>query len=134
MQNIENLQEAITLQQTYTSPLCGHINSIYAKLAQLDRQVQMYCLYPHHQSDVVEINAPKYNSDIDRQIKLLPDIQPSTASHTASTAKDTLIAENIQEDTVSVTANSEEHTASSQDSDRLDSQSQPVLDDTDHSA
>ena len=58
-QNIENLKEAITLQQTYTIALCGHINSIYAKLEQLDRQVQMHCLYPHPQSDVVQINAPE---------------------------------------------------------------------------
>ena len=133
-QNIENLQEAITLQQNYTSALCGHVNSIYTKLAQLDRQVQMHCLYPHPQSDVVQINAPKYNSDIDGQTKLLPDIQPSTASYTASTAEDPLNAKNIQEDTVSVAANSEEHTASSQNSDRLETQSLPVLDDTNHSA
>ena len=43
--SIENLQEAINLQQTYTTSLCGHVNSIYAKLAQLNRQVQMHCLY-----------------------------------------------------------------------------------------
>ena len=35
--NLENLQEAINLQQTYTNSLCSHINSIYTKLAQLDR-------------------------------------------------------------------------------------------------
>ena len=39
LKNIENLQEAINLQQTYTTLLWGHINSIYTKLAQLDRQV-----------------------------------------------------------------------------------------------
>ena len=132
--NIENLQEAINLQQTYTTALCGHINSIYAKLAQLNRQVQMHCLYPHSQSDVVQINAPKYNSDIDRQTDLLPDIQPSTASHTASTADEPVNAENIQEDAAPINANSEEHTASSQDSDRLESQSPPVPDNTEHSA
>ena len=132
LQNIENLQEAITLQQAYTSTLCGHVNSIYAKLAQLDRQVQMHCLYPHPQLDVVQINAPEYDSDIDRQTDLLPDIQPSTAVHTASTAEESSNAKNIQEDTVSVTTNSE-HTTSSQDSDRLESQSPPVLDNTDHS-
>ena len=43
--NIENLQEAINLQQMYTTSLCGHVNSIYAKLAQLNRQVQMHCVY-----------------------------------------------------------------------------------------
>ena len=52
--NIENLQEAVNLQQTYTTALCGHVNSIYGKLAQLDRQVQTHCLYPHPQSDVVQ--------------------------------------------------------------------------------
>ena len=30
--NIENLQEAINLQQTYTTSLCSDVNSIYAKL------------------------------------------------------------------------------------------------------
>ena len=44
--NIENLQEAINLQQTYTTSLCDHVNSINAKLAWLDRQVQTHCLYP----------------------------------------------------------------------------------------
>ena len=84
---MENLQEAINLQQTYTTSLCGHINSIYTKLAQLNRQVQTHCLFPHPQSEVVQINALEYDSDIDGQTDLLPDIQPSTASHTASTAK-----------------------------------------------
>ena len=120
-------------QQTYTTALCGHINSIYAKLVQLDRQVQTQCLYPHPQSDVVQINAPEYDSDIDGQTKLLPDIQPSTASHTASTADEPAHAENIQEDTAPINANSEEHTASLQDFDRLESQCPPVLDNTDHS-
>ena len=53
--NIENPQEAINLQQTYTTSLCSHVNSIYAKLVQLYRQVQTHCLYPHPQSDVVQI-------------------------------------------------------------------------------
>ena len=93
----------------------------------------MHCLYPHPQSDVVQINAPKYDSDIDRQTDLLPDIQLSTASHTASTAEESSNAKNIQEDTVSDTANSEEHTASLQDTNRPEYQSPPVPDNTDHS-
>ena len=55
------------------------------------------------------------------------------ASHTASTTEESLHAKNIKEDTPPVTSNSEEHTASSQDSDRFEPQSQPVLDSTDHS-
>ena len=42
--NIENLQEVVNLQQTYTTLLCSHVNSIYTKLAQLDRQIQTHCL------------------------------------------------------------------------------------------
>ena len=83
--SIENLQEAVNLQQTYTTSLCSHVNSIYTKLAQLDRQIQTHCLYPHSQSDAFQINVPEYNSDIDGQTELLPDIQPSVASHTACT-------------------------------------------------
>ena len=72
-------------------------------------------------------------SHIDGQTDLLPDIQPFMASHTASTAEESSHAENIQVDTAPVTTNSQEHTASSQDSDRLEPQSQPVLDSTDYS-
>ena len=127
------MQEAINLQQTYTTSLCSHVNFINTELAQLNRQVQMHCLYPHPQLDVVQINAPEYNSDIDGQTDLLPDLQPSMASHAASTAEESSHAENIQEDTAPVTANSQEHTASLQDSDRLEPQSQPVPDNTGHS-
>ena len=131
--NIENLQEAVNLQQTYTTSLCHHINSIYAKLVQLNRQVQTHCLYPHPQSDVVQINAPEYDSNIDGQTELLLDIQPSVASHTACTEETSSHAKNIEEDTAPVTANSKEQPAFSQDSDKLESQSQPVLDSTEHS-
>ena len=83
--NIENLQEVVNLQQTYTTSLCSHINSIYTKLTQLDRQIQTHCLYLHPQSDAVQINALEYDSNIDRKTELLLDIQPSVASHTACT-------------------------------------------------
>ena len=100
---------------------------------QLNRQVQTHCLYPHPQSNVVQINALEYDSDIDRQTDLLPDIQPSTASYTASTAEESSHAKNTKEDIALVATNSEKHTASLQDSDRLEPQSQPVPDSTDHS-
>ena len=41
--NIENIQTSLNLQQTYSSSLCSHINNIYNKLAELQRQV------PNHQ-------------------------------------------------------------------------------------
>ena len=49
LKNIENFQEAVQSQQAQTTTLCVHVNSIYTKLVQLDRQVQMHCLYPHPQ-------------------------------------------------------------------------------------
>ena len=42
--NIENIQEAVQSQQAYITALCSHINSLYTKLPQLDRQVQTHCL------------------------------------------------------------------------------------------
>ena len=86
--NIKNLQDTINLQQTYTTSLCSHINSIYTKLAQLDRQIQTHCLYPHSQSDSVQLNALEYDSDIDGQTELLLDIQPSVSSHAKNTEED----------------------------------------------
>ena len=63
--NIDNIQEAVQSQQAYTTALCSHIDSLYTKLAQLNRHVQTHCLYPHSQLDVVQLNAPDYNPDID---------------------------------------------------------------------
>ena len=117
--NIEIIQEAIQSQQAYTTALCCHINSLYTKLAQLDRQVQTHCLYPHPQSDVVQLNAPKYDLDIDEQPDPVTNIQ-------------SLNAEAIKEDTVPNTANSEQHTALSPNTNRPESQLSSVLEDTDH--
>ena len=92
----------------------------------------MHCLYPHTQSDVVQLNAPEYNLNIDGQTDLVLNIQSSAASCTASTAQQLLNAKNVQEDTASDASNSEQHTVSSPDTDRPESQSPPVPDNTDH--
>ena len=39
--NMQNIQEVVNSQQAYTMVLSGHINTLYTKLAHLDRQVQM---------------------------------------------------------------------------------------------
>ena len=114
--NIENLHDTIILQQTYTTSLCSHVNTIHNKLVQLDKQIQTHCLYPHSETDLVQINAPEYDSDIDGQTDTLPDIQPQVLSH----------AENTEEDSAPVTANPEEYPALPQDSDRFESQSESV--------
>ena len=117
--NIENIQEAIQSHQAYTTTLCGHINSLYTKLAQLDRQVQTHCLYPHPQLDVVQLNAPDYNLDIDGQPDPVTDIQSPNAK-------------TVKEDTVPDTANSEQHTALSLITNRPESQPSSVFKDTDN--
>ena len=68
--NIKNLHEAINLQQAYTTSLCSHINTIYTKLAQLEKQIQIHCLYPYSQTDAVQINVPEDDSDIDRHVDI----------------------------------------------------------------
>ena len=94
-----NLHDVINLQQTYTTSLCSHVNSIYTKLVQLDKQIQTHCLYPHSQTNSVQINAPEYDSDTDGQTDILPDIQPQVLSH----------ATNTEEDSAPVIANSKEY-------------------------
>ena len=106
--NIENIQEAVQSQQAYTTALCSHVNSLYTKLAQLNRQVQMHCLYPHPQSDVVQLNAPEYDLDIDGQPDPVTDIQSPNAKNV--------------KDTVPDTDNSEQHIAPSLNTNRPESQ------------
>ena len=117
--NIENSQEAIQSQRAYTTALCSHINLLYTKLVQLDRQVQTHCLYPHPQLDVVQLNTLEYDLDIDGQPDPVTDIQSPNVK-------------NVKEDTTSNTTNSEQHTTLSLNTNRPESQSSLVLDDTDH--
>ena len=69
--NIQNIQTTLNIQQTYSSTLCTHVNNIYNRLSELEKQIQHHSMYPH-QTDTVQINAPEYNSDIDG------DNQPNT--------------------------------------------------------
>ena len=122
LKNIQNIQEAVQSQHAYTTALFGHINSLYTKLVQLDRQVQIHCLYPHPQSDVIQLNTPDYDSDIDRQLDPVTDVQ----SPNAETAK---------EDTPPPdTSKTEHHTAISPTTNRPEPQPSEVSADTDHPA
>ena len=69
--NVQNIQASLSIQQTYSSTLCTHINNIYNKLSELQKHIQHHCMYPH-QTDTVQINALEYNLDIDG------DDQPNT--------------------------------------------------------
>ena len=51
-QNIQNIQMSLNLQQTYSSSLCSHVNNIYSKLSELQKQIQHHCMYIN-QGDMV---------------------------------------------------------------------------------
>ena len=67
--NIQNIQTSLNLQQTYSSSLCSHINNIYSKLLELQKQIQHHCMYMN-QGDTIQIEAPKFDPDIDRDRQL----------------------------------------------------------------
>ena len=62
--NIENFQTSLNLQQTYSSSLCLHINNIYNKLAELQRQIQHHDLHMNS-GNTVQIEALEFYPDID---------------------------------------------------------------------
>ena len=63
-QNIQNIQTSLNLQQMYSSSLCSHVNNIYSKLSELQRQIQHHHMHMN-QGDPVQIEAPKFDPDID---------------------------------------------------------------------
>ena len=70
-QNVRNIQTSLNIQQTYSSTLCTHIDNIYNRLSELEKQIQHHCMNPHI-TDTVQINALEYGLDIDG------DNQPNT--------------------------------------------------------
>ena len=68
---------------------------------------------------MVQLNAPDYDPDIDRQFDPVIDLQSPNA-------------ENIKEDTTPNTSNSEQHAALFMDTNRPHSQPLSALDDIDH--
>ena len=77
--NIQSIHEVVQSQQAHMTVLYGHINTLYTKLAHLDKQVQIHCIYPHPQSDVIQLNAPNYDPDIDGDPDPVTDVQPPNA-------------------------------------------------------
>ena len=64
LRNIENFQTSLNLQQTYSSSLCSHVNNMYNKLAELQRQIPN-CHTHMNLGDTVQIEAPDFDPDID---------------------------------------------------------------------
>ena len=62
--NVQNIQMSLSVQLTYSSTLCSHVNNIYGKLSELQKHIQRYCMYSH-QGDTVQIEAPEFDPNID---------------------------------------------------------------------
>ena len=62
--NVENFQTSLNLQQTYSASLCSHVNNIYNKVAELQRQIQHHDLHMNS-GDTIQIKVPDFDPDID---------------------------------------------------------------------
>ena len=70
--NIENFQSSLSLQQTYSTSLCSHVNNIYNKLAELQRQLPHPNL-PMNTGNAIQIEAPDFDPDIDKAFPIFTD-------------------------------------------------------------
>ena len=64
--NVENLQQVITVQQTYTTNLCGHINVILSRITKLENDIQKLMEKFTTKQDMVQIDTPDFDPNIDR--------------------------------------------------------------------
>ena len=94
--NIQNLQEIAQAQQAYTTVLSGRIAALHTKLVHLDKQIQIHCIYPHPQSDAVQLNALDYDPHIDGETNPANAVQP-------------LNTDSVKEETVTSTTEPEDH-------------------------
>ena len=62
--NVENLQQAITVQQTFTANLCTYINNILPHITKLEDAIKFEQKLTMEQ-DTIHINAPDFYPDID---------------------------------------------------------------------
>ena len=114
--NIQNIQEMVQSQQAYMMVLSGHITTLYTKLAHLDKQIQIHCIYPHSQLDTIQLNAPDYDPDIDGEPDSVNAVQP-------------LNADSVKEDTFTGTSKPEDHTTICLTTNRSEHQTSEVLSD-----
>ena len=63
--NVENLQQAINLQQTYSTALCGHVNVIFLRLTKIETEIQNLAEKFKTDQDNIQIDALDFDPDID---------------------------------------------------------------------
>ena len=70
--NVENFQSSLSLQQTYSTSLCSHVNNIYNKLVELQQQLPHP--NPHmNTGDTIQIEVPDFDPDIDKALPISMD-------------------------------------------------------------
>ena len=72
LRNVENFQSSLNLQQTYSAALCSHVNNIYNKLAEIQQQLP-YSNQHMNTGDVIQIEAPDFDPDIDEALPISAD-------------------------------------------------------------
>ena len=89
--NIQNIQTSLNLQQMYSSSLCSHVNNIYSKLSKLQKQIQHHCMYMN-QGDMVQIEAPKFDPDIDgnRPLSIIEKLDEASIPGTLPTISEVI--------------------------------------------
>ena len=63
--NVTNLQQALNLHQACNTSLCSHINTLLTRVTKLETEVQLMQQDITMDQDIVHINAPDFDSDID---------------------------------------------------------------------
>ena len=111
---VQNQQETVQAQQAYTTVLSGHIAALHTKLAHLD--IQIHCIYPHQQSDAVQLNALDYDPDIDGETNPTNAVQPSNTD-SAKEESVTNTTEPEDHNTIRTTTHRSEHQSSTTHSD-----------------
>ena len=64
--NVKHLQQAITVQQTYTVNLCTYINNILPHITKLEETILQLEQKITMEQNTIQINAPDFDPDIDR--------------------------------------------------------------------
>ena len=65
--NVKHLQQAITVQQTYTANLCTYINNILPHITKLEEAILQLEQKFTTEQDTIQINALEFDLDIDGQ-------------------------------------------------------------------
>ena len=63
--NVENLQQAITVQETCTASLCCYINNTFPQITKLEDAIHKFNQKLTTEQDTIQINAPDFDLDID---------------------------------------------------------------------